>query len=160
MNQQQLDDILKLHHEWWETEHEPEPRGQRADLSGLDLSGLDLYHACLHGAILRGTIFRGCMLHGALIYGADLRGADLRGASYGNLFVHDSDLRGAQIDSPRKDPELGGSWDNILNFGLPLHPYEWKGTIDERIFCQLSIPFAYEGWDMRDLVNLTVLPIT
>jgi hypothetical protein len=164
MDQQQLDHILELHREWWYTQGQPmrrsepivEPRGQRADLSGLDLSGLFLGEALLTQAELRGTIFRGCELSQALMFGADLRGADLRGAKFCRLFVHDADLRGAQIDTPTDE------YTSMLRFELPFDESgePLRAMIDERIFCQLSIAWARNDWCLEPLTDLTVLPIT
>ena len=155
MDQQQLNHILELHREWWRSEHEQVPRGQRADLSGLDLSGLDLEEACLTRANLRGTIFRGCKLSQALMYGADLRGADFRGAQFCRLFIHDADVRGAQFDTPTDE------YTSMLRFDLPFEPEErLRGTVDERIFCQINIAWARNDWSLEPLTDLTVLPIT
>lgn len=87
MYQKKLNEILKDHEEWIETNGR---MGKRADLHELDFSwadlhGLDLSWADLHGAYLceadlRDTNFYNANLYGANIYRADIRGANFCGA--------------------------------------------------------------------------------
>lgn len=166
MNQQQIDQVIEQHREWWETQGRPalrgepitDPRGQRADLSGLVLSGLDLQEVYLPQAILRGTVFRDCNLSQAIMYGADLREADLTCATYCRLFVHDADLRGAKAHMA--DP-LDETYNNILRFDLP-----WAGstepiagTVDQRLWDQLLNEWARDGHCLTELGHLEVLEL-
>lgn len=162
MDQEQLDHILQQHKAWWETQGAPalrgepikDPKGQRADLSGLVLSGLFIAEAYLPQAILRGTVFRDCDLSQAIMYGADLREADLTGATFCRLFVHDADLRGARAHMA--DP-IEDRYNNILRFDLPFDRHvALAGTVDERLWDQLFIEWSRDGLRLSHLTNLTV----
>jgi hypothetical protein len=113
MNQEELNEVLRLHLMWLDSE--PEGRRAyfyRADLRGADLGGADLTKADLSGADLRGANFgrakliwavlSGADLSGACLYkanlgGADLRNADLRGANLSGAYLYGADLRGADL---------------------------------------------------------------
>ena len=88
MQQEQLNEVLRLHKMWLNNED----GGERANLTDADLTGADLRGADLRGANLRGANLRGADLRGANLTGANLTDADLRGAD-----LTDADLRGAEL---------------------------------------------------------------
>ncbi|MFH1034402.1 MAG: pentapeptide repeat-containing protein [Pseudomonadota bacterium] len=81
-----------------------DPKGRRANLSGLDLRG-----ALLNQAPLAGALLSGADLDGAHLLGADLRGATLVGASLRGALLGGADLRGAKTSWLAFNTP-GGSW--------------------------------------------------
>ena len=71
MNQQEINEVLRLHNLWTKND----PAGIKANLSGANL-----YSANLSGANLRGANLYSADLYSADLSGADLSGANLRGA--------------------------------------------------------------------------------
>ena len=90
MNQNRLDEILKLHKMWLNDEE----GGERANLSGANLSeanlsGANLRWANLSRANLSGANLSGANLSGANLSEADLRWADLSGANLSGANLSD-----------------------------------------------------------------------
>ncbi len=83
MNQQELDEAVRLHARWLAGAQ----GGKRANLSGADLNGADL-----NGASLQGVYLDGAALHLADLCGANLTGADLKRA-----YLNGAKLRGANL---------------------------------------------------------------
>lgn len=116
MEKEKIDEILRSHKEWLDTNGE---KGKRADFSraylhGADFSGLDLSHANFIGAHLSNVNFEGTILNGAnfnkaeLIYTnfhktdlsySDLRCSDLHEADLSCSDLHEADLKGANLSN-------------------------------------------------------------
>ena len=94
MDKDKLNEVLKQHKLWLETEGK---EGKRANLSGDNLSGANLEYADLRGANLWYANLRKADLRGADLRKADLCGADLRGAELCDANLRKADLRGADL---------------------------------------------------------------
>lgn len=104
MDKKDLDQILKLHREWFKSSKK---KGKQADLRQADLKGADFRDANLSGADLRGADLSGANFNGtdlsetclneAILSGADIRGANLTGASLIESYLDDADLKLADL---------------------------------------------------------------
>ena len=98
MKQDELNEILKFHKMWLNSEQ----GGKRADLrrsvlTGANLRDADLRDALLIGANLRRSVLTGADLRDAFLTGANLTGADLTGADLRYADLTDANLTGADL---------------------------------------------------------------
>ena len=93
MQQEQLNEVLRLHKMWLNDED----GGQWADLRCADLRCADLRGADLRDANLGGADLRDADLGGANLVDADLGGANLVGADLGGANLVGADLGGIKI---------------------------------------------------------------
>ena len=154
MNQNELNEVLKLHKLWLNSDGE---EGKRADLSSADLRGADLRNADLRVADLTGVLLEGAFLVGTNFEGAhlsyanldytdlvdadltsaDLRGVNLRKANLRNANLHcallfdanlgDSNLEGTGLRlflGPRHDG-IYNSQDDKLYIGCQIHKLDY-----------------------------------
>ena len=91
MEKEQIDEILRSHKEWLDTNGE---KGKRADFSNEDLSNVDL-----HGADLRYANFMETDLNNADLHEADLSNANFHEAILCHAFLSEAKLTGAILSS-------------------------------------------------------------
>jgi uncharacterized protein YjbI with pentapeptide repeats len=103
---QPLEDILKAHKRWAETQGR---EGRPADFSGYDLRGTKgLSHALLTALIAPRAVLYGLDLSGARLQGAQLEGADLRGAKLTGADLRGANLKNAKLaNADMRDVNLG-----------------------------------------------------
>lgn len=139
MEENQLENILKLHQKWMNNE----PGGERANLRDANLQGVslwrpnlrgaDLQRANLWGANLRGANLRDANLQEANLQEANLQDTDLRGANLRGADPLGADLRGADL----KGANLRGA--NLDYVCWPL----WCGSFDVRVCKRIAVQLAY-----------------
>lgn len=95
MNENELNEILRLHKMWLNGES----GGKKAELNGMDLSGANLAGANLKGADLSNTNLCNANLCEANLYGANLKGANLKGANLSGANLNYANLQNANISN-------------------------------------------------------------
>ncbi len=89
-----MNEILKLHKEWLESDGS---KGQRANLQRANLQEADLRGTYLRGTYLRGANLQEANLRGANLQEADLGGANLQGVYLKRANLERADLHGANL---------------------------------------------------------------
>ena len=133
MTKEELDEALKQHQLWLDTDGEEGKRAnlrganlECANLIGVKLIGADLSYANLRGANLRGANLRGANLRDAYLEDADLEGAVLEGANLKYAYLTNVNLEGTGVylfKGP-KDDAIYNSKDDILFIGCQVQTLE------------------------------------
>ncbi len=130
MTQEELNEVLRLHKQWLESNGN---KGKRADLRGADM----------RGAKLRGANLQDADLKGAYMQGVNLQGADMRGAALQNADMQDADMRGADMrGADLKGTDMRGA--NLK--GANLDYSAWSlccGSFDVKCDIRLASQLAY-----------------
>ena len=113
ITQQELNEILKQHKLWLESDF---VKGERAYLTDADLSNADLSNADLTNANLRGSYLRGADLTNANLSNADLSDAGLRGADLTNANLYKTIFSFSQIDNMISMCNVGKNHRQVLYF--------------------------------------------
>jgi Pentapeptide repeats (8 copies) len=108
-----LEEILRKHRQWVESDEKEKREETRADLHGADLHGANLPGANLEGADLSGATLEDAHLNRADLTVATLKGADLWGANLEDAGLGGANLHGANLGNAK----LTGAWFSSANLG-------------------------------------------
>ena len=131
MTQEELNEVLRLHKQWLESNGN---KGKRADMRGA----ADLKDADMRGADLKDANLRRANLKDAHMQGADLRRADLRRANLKDANLQDAHMRGADMHRAHmRGADIRGA--DVDYSVWPL----WCGSFDVKCDIRLASQLAY-----------------
>ena len=135
MTQEELNEVLRLHKQWLESNGNKGKRAglRRANLKDAKLQVANLKGADLKGADMRGADMKDAKLQDAYLYGADMRGADMQGADIRGAHMQSADMRGADM----RGADIRGA--NVDYSVWPL----WCGSFDVKCDIRLASQLAY-----------------
>jgi hypothetical protein len=140
MTQEELNEVLRLHKQWLESDGEEGKRAHmhRANLQGAYMQGVNLQGAYMRGADMRGANLKGADMRGADMQGADMQDANLKGAHMRGADMQDADMQGADIQGAH----MRGA--NLKGANLDYSAWSlWCGSFDVKCDIRLASQLAY-----------------
>jgi hypothetical protein len=107
MTQEELNEVLRLHKQWLESNGN---KGKRADLRRANLKDANLQGANLQGADMQGADMRGADMRGADMKDAYMHRANLKDAKLQNAYLYGAHMRGANLKGANLDYSAWSLW--------------------------------------------------
>ena len=145
MTQEELNEVLRLHKQWLESNGNKGKRAdmRRANLKNADMRGADMRGADMHRADMKDAKLQNAYLYGAHMQDADMRGADMKDADMKDAKLQGADMRGADMrgadlkGTDMKDAKLQNAYLDYSAWPL------WCGSFDVKCDIRLASQLAY-----------------
>jgi hypothetical protein len=145
MTQKELNEVLRLHKQWLESNGNKGKRAHmhRANLQGAYMQGVNMQGAYMQGVNLQNAHMRDANLKGTDMQGADMQGADMQGVNLQGANMQRADLQNADMrGADRRGTNMKGA--NLKGANLDYSAWSlWCGSFDVKCDIRLASQLAY-----------------